>query len=78
MVSCSEGGRPHARAGTVNRRIATNRMNLMSSLRDFPFMRFYHERIMPRMVREENFIKNKRLAETRGTGETKFWQEIGI
>jgi hypothetical protein len=45
---------------------------------DFPFMQFHHERIMPRRMREENLINNKRLAETRGAGETKFGQENGI
>jgi hypothetical protein len=89
MVSFSEGGRPHTRAGTVNIRIATNRMSLMSSLRcevkvpillipDFPFMRIHHERNMPRRMRDKYLLNNKRLAKTRGAGETKLGQEIGI
>jgi hypothetical protein len=58
MVSLSEGGRLHTRVGTVNIKIATNRMGFMSSLRfevkvpihvfpDYPIPSFLDERTMP-------------------------------
>src|SRR4030067_3578403 len=89
MVSFSERGRPHTRAGTVNIRNATNRVSLMSSIRcdvkvpillfpDFPFLRIHHERNMPRRTRDGYLLNNERLAEMRGARETKLGQEIGI
>jgi hypothetical protein len=63
MVSCSEGGRPHPREGTVTRRIAANRAYLIP---------IYHENNVPIAAKVKWFINNNKITGSRKAGRDNF------